>query len=86
MSDVVRDRSGWVSRPTSPEAVGRMAHATAAAEIAVRAAVGVMTVRVATGLVRDHPLFSLLLACGVGYVLGTGWRVGRGQATSSRRR
>ena len=84
MSEVVRDRAGWVSRPASPEVVGAMANAAAAAEIAVRAAAGVLGVRVVTGMVRDHPLFSLLLACGVGYVVGNGRRGGRGQATSAR--
>lgn len=84
MSEVARDRSGWLSRSTSPEAVGAMANAAAAAEIAVRAAAGILGVRVVTGLVRDHPLFTLLLACGAGYVLGNGWRVGRGQAAVQR--
>ena len=82
MSEVARQRSGWVFGSTSPEAVGAMENAAAAAEIAVRAAAGIMGVRVLTVLVRDHPLLSLVLASGIGYMLGHEWRVGRGQATS----
>jgi hypothetical protein len=89
MSEAVRERSGWVTRPRSPEVVGVMANAAAATEIAVRAAAGIMGVRAVTGLVRDHPMLSILLASGIGYLLGNGWRVGRGQAaggTSVRKR
>ncbi len=79
MSEAVRERTGWLSRPTSPEAIGAMANIAAAGEIAVRAAAGVMGVRAVAGLVRDHPLLSVLLASGLGYVFGNGWRVRRGQ-------
>jgi hypothetical protein len=83
MSEVARERSGWVFRPTSPEFVGTMATVAAAGEIAVRAAAGVVGVRVVTGLVRDHPLLSILLATGLGYVFGNGWHVRRGQAAAA---
>ena len=74
MSQAVRERSGWVSSPAPPEAVGAMANATAAAEIAVRAAAGVIGVQAVTAMVRDHPLLSILVATGIGYLLGNGWR------------
>jgi hypothetical protein len=83
MSEAVRERSRWVTHPASPEFAGAMANAAAAAEIAVRTAVGVIGVRTITGLVRDHPLLSILLASGIGYMFGNGWRVGRGQAAGA---
>ena len=85
MSQAVRERSGWITRPASPEVGGAMANAAMAAEIAISATAGVMGVRAVTGLVRDHPLLSILLASGIGYVLGNGWRVGRGQASGRTR-
>jgi hypothetical protein len=72
MSQAVHTRTGWL-RSSSPEAAGAMAHTAATAEIAVRIAAGTVAVRVLTSLVRDHPLLSLLAACGAGYLIGQGW-------------
>ena len=77
MSEAVRVRSGWTSRQTSPQVAGAMANTAAAAELAVRAAVGAVGVTVVTRLVRDHPLLTVLLAAGIGYVLGNGSRARR---------
>lgn len=82
MSEAVRVRSGWVSGP-SPKAVGAMADTASAAEIAVRLAAGAVAVQVAIRMVRDHPLLSVLLASGIGYLLGNGWRARRDRAETS---
>ncbi len=75
MSDAaVRVRSGWIGRQPSPEFVGAMANGAAAAEIAVRVAAGAVGVEAFTGLVREYPVVSLLVASGVGYLLGNRWR------------
>jgi hypothetical protein len=76
MSGAVGTQTGWI-RSSSPEAAGAVANTAATAEIAVRIAVGTVAVRVLTGLVRDHPLLSILAACGAGYLLGQGWLNGR---------
>lgn len=73
MSEAVRVRSGW-GRPSPPEFVGAMANGAAAAEIAVRIAAGAIGVETLTGVIRDYPVASLLLASGVGYMLGHRWR------------
>jgi hypothetical protein len=83
MSQAVHERSRWATHPASPETAGALVNAAAAAEIAVRAAAGILGVRVITGLVRDHPLLSILLASGIGYMFANGWRVGRGQAAGA---
>jgi hypothetical protein len=44
------------------------------AEVAVRIAAGAIGVEALTGLVRDYPVASLLLASAVGYMLGNRWR------------
>jgi hypothetical protein len=54
--------------------VGAMANTAAAAEIAVRGAVGTVSVQAIIGAVRDHPMLSLLLASGIGYLIGSGRR------------
>ncbi len=50
--------------------VGAMADTAAAAEIAVRGVVGSVSVRAIIGAVREHPMLSLILASGVGYLVG----------------
>jgi hypothetical protein len=94
MPQAVRVRSGWFSRsapPPAPKApVPRAApkptvSTAAAAELAARAAAGVLGVRAVTRMVRDHPLLTLLFACGVGYVAGNGWGE-RGTAKPGRAR
>jgi hypothetical protein len=74
MSEAVRVRPGWGCRPTSSEVVGAMTNTAAAAEIAVRAAVGAAAVTAVIRLVRNHPLLSVLLAAGIGCALGNEWR------------
>jgi hypothetical protein len=71
MSGAIRTRSAWVG-PISSKAAGVVPN-TAAVEVALRIAVGAMGVEVLTGVVRRHPLLSLLLASGIGYVFGNGW-------------
>jgi hypothetical protein len=51
-----------------------MASTAAAAEIAVRGAVGSVSVQAITGAVRDHPMLSLVLASGIGYLVGSSRR------------
>ena len=72
MSEAVRVRSDWGSRPTS---TGALADTAAAAEIAVRAAAGAVGVSVVISIVRNHPVLSLLLATGIGYLLGKEWHL-----------
>ena len=86
MSEVVRQRPGWVFGSTSPEAVGTMENTAAVAEVAVRAAAGIIGVRVVTALVRHHPILSLLFASGIGYVLGHGRSVAPDKVPSAKGR
>jgi hypothetical protein len=51
-----------------------MANTAAVAEVAARAAVGAMGVRAMITVVRDHPVLTILLASGIGYLLGSGLR------------
>ena len=60
------------TRPASQKVVGAIANTAAAAEIAVRGVVGSMSVQAITGAVRDHPMLSLVLASGIGYLVGSG--------------
>jgi hypothetical protein len=76
MSQAVADR-----RPPSPTTVGAIANTAAAAEIAMRGAVGSISVRAMIRLVREHPMLSLILASGIGYILGAGRRP-RGDLTA----
>jgi len=71
MSEVVRVRSRWTPRPETVQVVTNTA---AVAEVAARAAVGAMGVRAVITVVRDHPVLTILLASGIGYLLGSGLR------------
>jgi hypothetical protein len=75
MSEAVRARSD----STSPEIVGALANTAAAAEMAVRAAAGAVGVSLVISIVRNHPVLSLLLATGVGYLLGKEWHLSQSQ-------
>jgi len=79
MSEAVRVRSDWGSRPTSPELTGALANTAAAAELAVRAAAGAVGVSIVIGIVRNHPVLSILLATGVGYLCGKEWHTRQSQ-------
>jgi hypothetical protein len=70
MAEVVRIRSDVPSH--NKERVA--AAAAGAAEVAAKAAVGIMSVRMMSGVVRDHPVLTLLLATGLGYLFGNGFR------------
>jgi hypothetical protein len=84
MSEVVRGR--WMSEQASPEVAKAMADTASAAELAIRAAAGVLGVRAVTVLVRHHPILSLMLAVGVGYVVGKGWMLDQDLETAPRAR
>jgi hypothetical protein len=62
------------TRPPSQKFVGAMSNTAAAAEIAVRGAVGTVSVQAIISAVRDHPMLSLMLASGIGYLVGAGRR------------
>jgi hypothetical protein len=62
------------ANPPSQQFVGTMANTAAAAEIAVRGVVGTISVQAIIAAVRDHPMLSLLLASGIGYLVGSGRR------------
>jgi hypothetical protein len=46
----------------------------AAAEIAVRCAIGFVSTQALSRAVRQHPLLAMLLASGVGYMFGREWK------------
>lgn len=74
MSQAVHAGARSSVRPPSQKFVGAMASTAAAAEIAVRGAVGSVSVQAITGAVRDHPMLSLVLASGIGYLIGSSRR------------
>jgi hypothetical protein len=70
MAEVVRIRSERPSRNTARVVAGT----AGAAEVVAKAAVGIVSVRMVSGVVRDHPVLTLLLATGLGYLFGNGFR------------
>jgi hypothetical protein len=48
---------------------------TAAAEIAVRCAIGFVSTQALSRAVRQHPFLAMLLASGIGYVFGREWKL-----------
>jgi len=61
-------------RTPDPRIAGAMAKTAAAAEIAARGAIGSMSAQALCAAVRDHPVLSLVLASGIGYLFGCGQR------------
>ena len=53
------------------------ANAGSVAEIVIRAAAGVMGTQALARIVRTSPLMAILLASGVGYLLGRQWFSGQ---------
>lgn len=71
MSQAANVGTSPATRAPSGKFAGAMADTAAAAEIVVRGAVGSVSVQAITGVVREHPMLSLVLASGIGYLIGT---------------
>jgi hypothetical protein len=83
MSEAADTSGRWTS---SRETAGGLVNSAAAAEIALRAVVGVMSVRALSSAVREHPWLTLFFATGIGYLAGNGWTSGRGRSRPAVRR
>jgi hypothetical protein len=74
MSQAVHAGSSQATRAPPQKFMGAMADTAAAAEIAVRVAVGSISVQAIAAAVREHPILSLVLASGIGYLVGNSRR------------